>query len=126
MLCLKDTLPSRILELTYILTQTEPVAEVLNSQLFKLDEWLQCKTLQFSDSLTLFNIITRGALREQLTKNAYNFAGVKFYLRSLLPSLLRSLFSQEGEQRDLFLIALTHELNDEEVLLEVYLEHLNR
>lgn len=99
---------------------------MLNSQLFKLDEWLQCKTLQFSDSLTLFNIITRGALWEQLTKNAYNFAGVKFYLRSLLPSLLRSLFSQEGEQRDLFLIALTHELNDEEVLLEVYLEHLNR
>ena len=59
-------------------------------------------------------------------KNHYDFSSVKFHLRSLLPSLLRSLFSQFGEQRDNFLIALTKALNDEEVLLDVYLEHLNR
>lgn len=125
-MCLKELQPSRVLDLTYVLSKTELVAEELTGQLFKLDEWLQCKSLSFRDSQTLFNIITRGTAEEQLLRNEYDFSRVKIHLKSLLPALLRSLFDQTGEERDKFLTGLTLALSNEEMLLEVYAEHLNK
>jgi hypothetical protein len=113
LLCLRHCRPLAILEITLLVVGIDDLDTELGGQLYKLDEWLSQRKLNFTETVMLANIVSRGKLGKQLEVQNYKWKLADLKYRKLLPVLINCLFDCEGADRDRFLIALTEAVFDE-------------